>query len=247
MILKKFCESINIAIVYVKGEEELFIISKLLNYKIHVISNFLFLLNSERLQELYQCASENNVLLCEDLRICYLQEFERLLSIVKSKKIGRLISIKARINQKDIFDCNLIQYIITFILMITKLFLPKIEKESFCSTGEQEGEVLYGLDLFKSDGVFAQLEYGSRVVEKSDLTIVGSDGIVSIPEQWWNLTYYKLINLNENSVKRYSSNYEGNGFRYVLKEVLNMITNKDQENIKLSYEDIDKVIRILSK
>ena len=49
---------------------------------------------------------------------------------------------------------------------------------------------------------------------------------------WWRLAYFKMQDTVDGQVKRYSSNFEGNGYRYLVQSLLREIKMKDKLDIQ---------------
>ena len=73
----------------------------------------------------------------------------------------------------------------------------------------------------------------------------GSNGRVTIPNDWWNTGYFEANISGKEFLKRYSFNFEGNGFRYLLQELMIMIRDKRTECTRLFYDESVRIIEIL--
>lgn len=72
----------------------------------------------------------------------------------------------------------------------------------------------------KYAGALATIEIGTTVDIENELVIIGSNGRVTIPNDWWNTGYFEANISGKEFLKRYSFNFEGNGFRYLLQELM---------------------------
>ena len=97
----------------------------------------------------------------------------------------------------------------------------------------------------KYAGALATIEIGTTVDIENELVIIGSNGRVTIPNDWWNTGYFEANISGKEFLKRYSFNFEGNGFRYLLQELMIMIRDKRTECTRLFYDESVRIIEIL--
>ena len=67
-----------------------------------------------------------------------------------------------------------------------------------------------------------------------------------VPDDWWNLGYFKLKNKSDNRFKRYSFNFDGNGFRYMIRSLLHMLKKEQVVGQRLSVEEYKAVVKALN-
>jgi choline-phosphate cytidylyltransferase len=77
------------------------------------------------------------------------------------------------------------------------------------------------------------------------MTIIGTTGTITVPEDWWRIGYFKLKQNNETSFKRYCSNFEGNGFRYLIQALLGMIRTEDSGSARITVDESDAILKLL--
>lgn len=109
----------------------------------------------------------------------------------------------------------------------------------------QEGRFVYDMISMKYAGALATIEIGTTVDIENELVIIGSNGRVTIPNDWWNTGYFEANISGKEFLKRYSFNFEGNGFRYLLQELMIMIRDKRTECTRLFYDESVRIIEIL--
>ena len=71
-----------------------------------------------------------------------------------------------------------------------------------------------------------------------------AEGYDSSAGEWWNTGYFEIYELDTCLKKRYSYNYEGNGMRYILRELLILLREKHSEPIHLSYETCRNLLKL---
>ena len=219
----------GVDIVYVKTKRELrytLIKQALLNGK-HVISDPAITLDESKLKELFDIAQQNNVILLENTPTLYLQAFNQLLWNARGNLIGDLVSIKFGVNKNsiiaresaDIYDC-----ISMPLSVITKMMGMDINVQIKTVKSESE-EISYAVLMNNGDSLNTAfvLEIGIEYDVDSSMTILGTNGTIEVPGDWWQTGYFKMQMNSEDKDKRYSSNFEGNGFRYLIQSLLSMI------------------------
>ena len=91
----------------------------------------------------------------------------------------------------------------------------------------------------------ATIEIGTTVDEEDEFEVIGTKGRVTIPNDWWNTGYYEANISGKEFLKRYSFIFEGNGFSYLLQELMIMIRDKRTECTRLFYDESVRIIEIL--
>ena len=272
-IAKEFCEKFEldkyeddfeaflegIEIVYVKTERKKRypLIKKALLAGKHVISDPAITLDSEELKELFQIAKENKVILLENMPTLYLQAFNQLLWNARGNLIGDLVSVKCGVNKNaliaedtaDLYDCiSLPVCVLTKMLGMQYDINIKVIKDT-------EGRDIYALLMNEGKTLNTSFvfEVGMGVSVNTGMVILGTEGSIEVPGDWWKTGYFKMKSTVDNNFKRYSSNFEGNGFRYIIQSLLSMIEDEriwtsrvlPEEQIKVT--DVLKHVEMLNK
>ena len=212
----------------------------------YVISDSPMTLSSEKLRYLFQVARENNVVLIERTTLVYLRAFNQLVWLVHSNLVGDLVSVKCAISQDDFEGGRTFnETVCTAICAVLKLLGKKCQDINTNAVRNQEGRFVYDMISMKYAGALATIEIGTTVDIENELVIIGSNGRVTIPNDWWNTGYFEANISGKEFLKRYSFNFEGNGFRYLLQELMIMIRDKRTECTRLFYDESVKIIEIL--
>ena len=212
----------------------------------YVISDSPMTLSSEKLRYLFQVARENNVVLIERTTLVYLRAFNQLVWLVHSNLVGDLVSVKCAISQDDFEGGRTFnETVCTAICAVLKLLGKKCQDINTNAVRNQEGRFVYDMISMKYAGALATIEIGTTVDIENELVIIGSNGRVTIPNDWRNTGYFEANISGKEFLKRYSFNFEGNGFRYLLQELMIMIRDKRTECTRLFYDESVKIIEIL--
>ena len=88
-------------------------------------------------------------------------------------------------------------------------------------------------------------EIGTTVDVEDEFVVIGTKGRVTIPGDWWNTGYFEAKIDDSKGLKRYCFNFEGNGLRYLLQELLIMISDERTECTRLFNEESETLADIL--
>lgn len=242
----KFLSTLDI--VYVKSslnKREKYIEKAIENGK-YVISDSPMTLEPEKLRRLFKKAVENKVVLVEKIMLVYLRAFNQLVWLTHGDLVGKVVSVKCAVSQAD-FDGgkSFNETIVYAICAIMKLLGKDCTKVNSNAVKDENGSFIYDMITMKYPGALATIEIGSTVEIENELVIMGTKGRVTVPNDWWNTGYFEAKIEGNEFLKRYSFNFEGNGFRYLLQELMIMISDQRTECTRLFYEESEALAEIL--
>lgn len=214
----------------------------------YVISDSPMTLHPETLKGLFRKAIENNVVLVEKIMLVYLRAFNQLVWLTHGDLAGNVVSVKCSISQDD-FDGgkSFNETVAHAICAIIKLLGKECLEVTSNAVTDENGKFIYDVITMKYPTALATIEIGSTVDVENELVIIGSKGRVTIPNDWWNTGYFEAKVEGNEFLKRFSFNFEGNGFRYLLQELMIMISDKRTECTRLFYEESEVLVDILKK
>ena len=111
---------------------------------------------------------------------------------------------------------------------------------------DDRGNIEYGELTLNYDNSTAIIEVGTEIEIDSGFTAIGTNGTIIVPEDWWQVCYFEVKEKGAERNKRYSSNIEGNGFRYLLKELLTMIKNEDSTFERITAQEQAAIMNALN-
>ena len=100
---------------------------------------------------------------------------------------------------------------------------------------------------FAFDNATANVEIGTGVELDGTMTITGSEGEIYVPEDWWRMGYFKYRNKGELRAKHYSSNFDGNGYRYLIQAVVNDIKQNNTKSERITNEEAEAILKVLKE
>ena len=242
----EFLSDVDIVYIKCKQSRRADLIERALEQGKYVISDSPITLSSEKLRSLFEKAKENHVVLIDRLTLVYLRAFNQLVWLVHSNLVGNLVSVKCAISQDDFEGGKPFnETVCTALCAVLKLLGRDCLDVNTNAVKDQSGNFVYDMITMKYPNALATIEIGTTVDIEDELVIIGSDGRVTIPNDWWNTGYFEANIAGKEFLKRYSFNFEGKGFRYLLQELMIMIRDKRTECTRLFYEESVKLIEIL--
>lgn len=214
----------------------------------YVISDTPMTLSPERLKGLFKKAEEHNVVLAERLTLVYLRAFNQLVWHVHSNLVGNIVGVKCAICQDDFEGGKSFNETVSHaICAIIKLLGKDCLDVSTNAVTDADGKFVYDMITMKYKNALATIEIGTTVDVENELVIIGSNGRVTVPNDWWNTGYFEAKIEGKEFLKRYSFNFEGNGLRYLLQELLIMIRDERTECTRLFYDESQLLSEILNR
>lgn len=219
--------------------------------KKHVICDSPIILDWKKESELFSIAHEHNLALYNNLPILHLQAFGQLLWNARGNLIGDLISIKCSISKQRFDakkDMDFFDLAIYPICLIVKLLGIDYEKISYKLVPKADGTISYGMLMFmyRNTLATAEISFNQMVGMDGSMQIIGTDGMIFVPNDWWRIGYFKVKRNDEPDCKRYSFNFEGNGFRYLVQDLLSLIRENRTRPQQLQWNERKAVMEILS-
>ena len=257
---KSFDELLNgndIIYVATRPEKRYEYIKKALLDKKHVISESPISLNEKELQELYEIANNNNLLLFDSIKTAFLLSYSRMILLIKGGIIGEVKSIDATCTSLEVKEWlkeTAFYSAITGWLSVGLLPVFNILGYDYKSTNVVSFDVdglknAYSKVNFVYDNACATISVGIGVKSEGDLRISGTKGYIYVPSPWWKSEYFEVRYEDANNNKPYYFQSDGEGIRMELVHLVTCIKNRSSNfyiDKKMS-EEISKIFRILLK
>ena len=211
-----------------------------------ISSRHLGLILPEEMEELFALAKKHRVVLVEKLTLVYLRAFTQLVWLTHGALVGDVVAVKCAVSQDDFeggknFNETVSQALCACIKLLGKDYL---EVNTNAVKGS-DGEFIYDMITVKYPRALATIEIGTTVDVENELVIIGSKGRITVPNDWWNTGYFEAKVEGQEFLKRYSFNFEGNGLRYLLQELVIMIRDRRTECTRFFYEESETLAELL--
>ena len=242
------CFLSQVDIVYIKTEQpkrEKYI-RRSLELGKYVISDAPMTENKEKLKDLFALAAARHVLLVEKINLVYLRAFNQLVWQTHSALVGDIVCVKCSISQ-DHFEGgrSFSETAVLPLCAIIKILGRNYQEVNSNVVKDRSGNCIYDMITMKYQDALATIEIGNTVDVEDEFVVIGTKGRVTIPGDWWNTGYFEAKIDDSKGLKRYCFNFEGNGLRYLLQELLIMISDERTECTRLFNEESETLADIL--
>lgn len=180
-------------------------------------------------QELFDLAKSQGVVLMDSIKTAFSMAYERMLLLVKSGKIGEVISVDAVCTSladlKDVNESNIREKWNSICAWGPTALLPifqilgsdYVQKSVVSSILNKE----YDFDRYtKLSFIFnkavASVQVGKGIKSEGQLVVSGTKGYVYVPAPWWKTDYFEIRYENPADNRRYFYQLDGDGIRYEL-------------------------------
>lgn len=207
-----------------------------LNNKKHVICESPIALNKQNVEELFSLAKNNGCVLMDGIKTAYSTAFSRLLLLVKSGRIGKVMSVDATCTSlENLTDIDysirwnsITQWGPTALLPIFEILgtdYTDCQIFSKILSKEHHYDTFTKINFTYKDAV-ASMKVGNGIKSEGELIISGEEGYIYVPAPWWKTDYFEVRYEDLSKNKRYFYQLDGEGIRYEITVFLKMIENK---------------------
>ena len=266
---KEFCEKFNIPVV-AQNLEELYeeshavyiasphythyeyVKSALMAGK-HVLCETPFVFSRVQAEELYQMASEKNLVLMVALKTAYTPAFGHLFSLLKSRVIGDIVEVNASVTtltdessdklDSKRFGGSMSENACFPLLPIFKFLGMEFRNINFYSKMKNDVD-MFTKAVFRYDHAVASFQVGLGVKTEGSMTVAGTKGYVYVPAPWWKTDYFEVRYEDQNQNKKYFYPFVGEGLRYEIKDFISSILSNGSHFSKVSKNENVKMAEV---
>ena len=240
--LESMLDSVDAVYLYAKPEDHYELVLKCLESGKHVLCEAPISLTQEQYNALLKIADDRSLVLMDGLKTAYSLAYYRLLLLVKSGKIGKVISVDSTctsmvdniysggLNEKWNSICAwgptallpIFQILGTSYKkkqIVTNLLAPSLKYDAFTHIS------------FVYESAVASCKIAKGAKSEGSLVISGTKGYIYVPAPWWKTDYVEVRYENQSDNKRYFYQLDGEGIRYELCTFLKSI----RDDTPLSY------------
>jgi len=250
MLYSNFDELIeknDIIYIHCREEDRYGYIKEALKAKKHVICDAPFTLSKKKQIELFELAKENNVALWDNIKMVYVRVFNQLLWMTQGGLIGDIIRFECSVSKndkaiKDLFNELMANAICPMIKVLGSDYNKMTSKLI-----KQDSGVEFGALTFEYPTCEATIKVGNSVRVKNQMEIIGTKGTIRLKDNWWKSNYFELEEPDSTESIVYNMNFEGNGFKFLLREMLTMFANENTESKGLFPDESIKIVEIMEE
>lgn len=201
-------------------------VKRALNMGKHVLCESPIALTKSQCQELFQLAGEKNCILMDGIKTAYSTAYSRLLLMVKSGRIGDVISVDAtctslRDNISENCSVNVRQNSIcswgpTALLPIFQLLGTQYVEKNITSLYLDREKTFDGFTKidFRYSSSVASVKVAKAAKSEGELIVTGTKGNIYVPAPWWKTDYFEARFEHAEENRRYFYQLDGEGLRY---------------------------------
>ncbi len=193
----------------------------------HVFCEAPVALKKDESEKLFEMAKERGLILMESIKTAYMNAYVRLLLLVKSGRIGDVVSIDATCTSlKDISGVpeeelslnwnSICAWGPTGMLPVFQLLGTEYAHKNIiskCIDKNKTYDVFTKID-FEYPNAVATVKVGNGIKSEGELIICGTKGYVYVPAPWWKTDYFEIRYEDSSNNKRYFYQLDGDGIRY---------------------------------
>ncbi len=230
----------NVDAIYIKSEASLRYeqIKKALEAGKSVLCESPIAFSKKQCKELFSLAEKNSCVLMDAVRTAYSTAYSRMLLLVKSGKIGDVVSVDATCTSmkyikrsKSLLDWGANAMLPVFDILginykdktiITKYKDKENHQDSFTQVN------------FVYKKAIASVKVAEGAKSEGSLVITGTKGYIYVPAPWWKMDYFEVRYEDSDNNKRYFYQLDGEGIRYELVAFARASQNKEVGYKKIS-------------
>lgn len=241
---EELLEEIDAVFIKANPEEHFKLIKTALINGKHVLCESPIAMSTIEWKELIDLATEKQLVILDGIKTAYSTAYSRLCLLIKSNRIGRVVSVDATCTSLRDFD-NLegrwdpiFEWGPTALLPVFHILGTEYTGKhvyTFFSDEALTHDLFTKMDFVYPNAV-ASIKVGNGVKSEGELIISGTKGCIYVPAPWWNTDYFEIRYENPAENKRYFYQLDGEGIRYELLCFLQSI------NKKMGYTYVDRNI-----
>ena len=211
----------------------------------HVMCESPIAMTKAACEELFNLADGRQLVLLDSLRTAYSTAYARMLLLVKSGRIGKVVSIDATCTslESDVgFEQNpelcwggMNAWGPTAMLPIFQILGDSYEDVSIVtrSASAKTRRDDFTEIVFRYQSALATVKVGTGVKSEGSLVVAGTEGYIYVPAPWWKTEYFEIRYENPADNRRYFYQLDGEGIRYEWVTFLKMIdcVGKGQDTV----------------
>lgn len=193
--------------------------------------------------ELFKLAKKKNCFLFDGIKTAYSTAFSRLILLVKSGKIGDVLSIDSVCtSMKDLLDDNNIDrkwnsicaWGPTALLPIFQVLGTDYLKKTITTKyldKEKHFDAFTKIEFIYGNAV-ASIKVAKKAKSEGEMIITGTKGYIVVPAPWWKTDYFEVRFENPQENRRYFYQLDGEGIRYEIAAFAkSIVSKKDYSNV----------------
>lgn len=229
--------AVDAVFIVSKPEKHYRQIKTALNQGKHVLCESPISMTIAEWEELKSLANEKKLVLMDAIRTAYSTAYYRMLLLVKSGRIGEVVSVDAScssLRNQDLHIEELSKAWNSICAWGPNVLLPVfqilgtdyVDKQiiSKIEAGTENYDSFTKISFIYPHAV-ASIKVGMGVKTEGELVISGTTGYIYVPAPWWKTDYFEIRREDPSQNKRYFYQLDGEGFRYEIVSFIKSINH----------------------
>ncbi len=220
-------EQVDAVYIISKPEKHYEDIKKALSAGKHVLCESPVAYTRKQVSELFQYAKDKGLILMDAIKTAYSTAYARLILMVKSGKIGNVVSIDAvctslsdgiAIEEADLSQKwnSMCGWAPAAMLPVFQIFGTTYKEQLFYTKFQNKAENMDAftkIDFIYPSGI-ATIKVAKGAKAEGELVIAGTKSYIYVPAPWWKTDYFEVRYENPADNKRFFYQLDGEGIRY---------------------------------
>ena len=223
---EKLVQAVDAVFIVSKPDKHYWQIKAALEQGKHVLCESPISMTITEWEELMTLAKEKDLVLMDAIRTAYSTAYYRMLLLVKSGRIGEVVSVDAScssLRNMELKNNELSKAWNSICAWGPNALLPVFQILGTAYTDKQIiSKIAEGTENYDSftkisfvyPHAVASIKVGMGVKTEGELVISGTTGYVYVPAPWWKTDYFEIRREDPTQNKRYFYQLDGEGFRY---------------------------------
>lgn len=222
----------------------------------HVICESPIALNVEQYHELRQLAKDKKLVLTDAIKTAYSTAYNRMLVLINSGKIGKILSVDATCTSLSDLDNpdsiekwnSMCAWAPTALLPVFQILGTDYLESNIITYLINKDTLFDGFTKvdFRYEDATASIKIGKAAKSEGELVITGTKGYIYVPSPWWKTDYFEVRYEDWNKNEKYFYKLNGEGIRNELVAFTKSIeANKDFSNV--SEEISEAIVKVVDK
>lgn len=171
--------------------------------------------------------------------------FNQLLWMTQGGLIGDILSFNCSISKNDITRSNLF-YDLSVVALLPMIKIMGENYRHFDFQVSKDGD---NIEFASMNFVYGKgraiINVGNNVRVDNQIEIIGTKGTIRMKGDWWRSKSFELHTPGSSDVQLFNTNFEGNGFKYLIREMSRMLSNNRVDSKSIFEEESLKIAEIL--
>ena len=112
---------------------------------------------------------------------------------------------------------------------------------------KNDDEIEFASMYFDYPEGIAVINAGNKIRVNNQLEIIGSEGTIRMTGDWWKCKRFEIHKPGLSDVEVFNTNFEGDGFKYLIKEMSRMLSTNRINTKSILEEESIKMVEILEE